>query len=224
MKNLNLIIIAVIMAIVLIGASWYFSGSDDLPGASENTGGEKISAEKSIQNDAPYLGRQDAKVVLIEFADFQCPSCALFHFGAGSAIFEEYVKKGLVKMVFKNFPSLGEESFSAAYAAGCAKEQGRFWEYHNYLFEHQMKGGTENSGAFSVANLIAFAEKVGLSKDTFSECLWSEKYKGEVAKDLEDGKSAGVTGTPTIFINDKKQEGLLSFESYQKIIEEELKK
>ena len=224
MKNLNLIIVAVIMAIVLIGASWYFSGPDDSSGADKNASDVKISAGESVQDDDPYLGKQDAKVILVEFADFQCPSCALFHFGAGSAIFEEYVKKGLVKIVFKDFPFLGEESYSAAYAAGCAKEQGKFWEYHDYLFEYRMKNETENSGAFSVANLISFAEKIGLNRETFSDCLWSEKYKDKVAKDLEDGKNAGVIATPTIFINGRKEEGLLSFESYQKIIEEELKK
>ena len=224
MKNLNLIIVAVIMAIVLIGASWYFSGPDDSSGADKNASDVKISAGESVQDDDPYLGKQDAKVILVEFADFQCPSCALFHFGAGSAIFEEYVKKGLVKIVFKDFPFLGEESYSAAYAAGCAKEQGKFWEYHDYLFEYRMKNETENSGAFSVVNLISFAEKIGLNKETFSDCLWSEKYKGKVAKDLEDGKNVGVTATPTIFINGRKEEGLLSFESYKKIIEEELKK
>ena len=224
MKNLNLIIVAVIIAIVLIGASWYFSGPDDFSGADKNAGDAEISAREPVQDDDPYLGKQDAKVVLVEFADFQCPSCALFHFGAGSAIFEEYVKKGLVKIVFKDFPFLGEESYSAAYAAGCAKEQGKFWEYHDYLFEYRMKNETENSGAFSVANLISFAEKIGLNKETFSDCLWSEKYRDKVAKDLEDGKNAGVTATPTIFINGRKEEGLLSFESYKKIIEEELKK
>ena len=224
MKNLNLIIVAVIIAIVLIGASWYFSGPDDSSRADKNAGDAEISAGESVQDYDPYLGKQDAKVILVEFADFQCPSCALFHFGAGSAIFEEYVKKGLVKIVFKDFPFLGEESYSAAYAAGCAKEQGKFWEYHDYLFEYRMKNETENSGAFSVANLISFAEKIGLNKETFSDCLWSEKYKGKVAKDLEDGKNAGVTATPTIFINGRKEEGLLSFESYKKIIEEELRK
>ena len=224
MKNLNLIIVAVIIAIVLIGASWYFSGPDDSSRADKNAGDAEISAGESVQDYDPYLGKQDAKVILVEFADFQCPSCALFHFGAGSAIFEEYVKKGLVKIVFKDFPFLGEESYSAAYAAGCAKEQGKFWEYHDYLFEYRMKNETENSGAFSVANLISFAEKIGLNRETFSDCLWSEKYKDKVAKDLEDGKNAGVTATPTIFINGRKEEGLLSFESYQKIIEEELKK
>ena len=224
MKNLNLIIVAVIIAIVLIGASWYFSGPDDSSRADKNAGDAEISAGESVQDYDPYLGKQDAKVILVEFADFQCPSCALFHFGAGSAIFEEYVKKGLVKIVFKDFPFLGEESYSAAYATGCAKEQGKFWEYHDYLFEYRMKNETENSGAFSVANLISFAEKIGLNKETFSDCLWSEKYKDKVAKDLEDGKNAGVIATPTIFINGRKEEGLLSFESYQKIIEEELKK
>ena len=224
MKNLNLIIVAVIIAIVLIGASWYFSGPDDSSRADKNAGDAEISAGESVQDYDPYLGKQDAKVILVEFADFQCPSCALFHFGAGSAIFEEYIKKGLVKIVFKDFPFLGEESYSAAYAAGCAKEQGKFWEYHDYLFEYRMKNETENSGAFSVANLISFAEKIGLNKETFSDCLWSEKYKDKVAKDLEDGKNAGVTATPTIFINGRKEEGLLSFESYKKIIEEELKK
>lgn len=221
MKNLNLIIVAVIMAVGLIMAALYFSKSADAP---QNTGKneETVFIAPAAADDDPYLGRKDAKVILIEFADFQCPSCALFHFGAGSAIFEEYIKKGLVKLVYKDFPLLGNESYSAAYAANCAREQGKFLEYHDLLFERQMKSGLENSGTFSTANLINLAQKGGLNKEIFSNCLWSEKYKEGVLRDIEEGKKAGVSGTPTIFINGRKQEGLLFFESYQKIIEEEL--
>ena len=218
--------IAIVVALVLIGAAVYFSNlGADLRGslAAIFFADKKESAGLLAVGDSPSLGRDNAKVTIIEFSDFQCPSCALFHSGAGNAIIEEYVKKGLARVAHKDFPLLGEESFNAAYGARCAGEQGKFFEYQDALFSQQSKYASENSGMFSVEQLIRLADDINLNKNIFSDCLYKNKYKEAVAKDLEEGKAVGVIGTPTIFINGRKLEGLVSFENYKKIIEEELK-
>lgn len=228
MKQSSHIVSAMMVAVVLIGAAMYFSNLSVVwrKGFVSVFGWPDNAQERVLigMGDDPYLGRDNAKVTIIEFYDFQCPSCALFHFGAGNAILEEYVKKGLARIVYKDFPFLGEESLNAAYAARCANEQGKFFEYQNYLFSQQVKSNSENSKVFSFAHLSDFSGEVGMNKDLFESCLSSSKYKDAVAKDLEDGKAAGVTATPTIFINGQKLEGSMAFESYQKAIEEELKK
>ena len=219
-------VIAIAVALVLMGAAVYFSnlGADLRDGlAAVFFADEKESAGLLAVGDSPSLGRDNAKVTIIEFSDFQCPSCALFHSGAGNAIIEEYAKKGLARVAHKDFPLLGEESFNAAYAARCANEQGKFFEYQDALFSQQSKYASENSGMFFVEQLIRLAYDINLNKNIFSDCLYENKYKEAVAKNLEEGKAAGVTGTPTIFVNGRKLEGLASFEDYKKIIEEELK-
>ena len=217
--------IAIVVALVLIGAAVYFSNlGADLRGslAAIFFADKKESAGLLAVGDSPSLGRDNAKVTIIEFSDFQCPPCALFHSGAGNAIIEEYVKKGLARVAHKDFPLLGEESFNAAYAARCANEQGKFFEYQDALFSQQSKYASENSGMFFVEQLIRLADDIKLNKNIFSDCLYKDRYKEAVLKDLEDGRAAGVTGSPTIFINGRKLEGLISFEDYKKIIEEEL--
>src|SRR3989344_4526386 len=150
-------VIAIVVALVLMGSAVYFSNlgadlRDDL--AAVFFTDKKESAGPLTVGDSPSLGRDNAKVTIIEFSDFQCPSCALFHSGAGNAIMEEYVKKGLARIAHKDFPLLGEESFNAAYAARCAGEQGKFFEYQDALFSQQSKYASENSGMFFVEQLI----------------------------------------------------------------------
>lgn len=222
------VIIAGAIALLCIGGALYFSdlwhrGGINTPSAvSLRDANERVSVREG--EDAPTLGRNDAKVVLVEFADFQCPNCTLFHFGAGAAIFEEYIKKGKARLVFKHFPLLGEESFFAAYASKCAQAEGKFWEYHDLLFAKQSKGEGENTGIFSGANLARAAQEIGLDESAFAECMRSEKYKVAVLQDVQDGKTAGVEGTPTVFVNGKRMAGALSFEAYKKVMEEELSK
>jgi len=223
MKDKNMAI-ALGVALLFIGASLYFA---NVQTQTDKTGGGTKAAKAYVDvplRDSPVLGKDDAKVTIVEFADFQCPPCATFQFGAGAAIFDQYIKKGLAKLVHKHFPLLGEESFAAAYASECANEQGKFWQYHDYLFDQQTKAAGENSGTFSASNLANYAEQVGLNKDLFTLCLDSEKYKDRIARDVQDGKDAGVTGTPTIFINGKKIEGGAMLTQYQQQIDDLLKK
>ncbi len=224
MKDKNTAI-ALAIALLFIGASLYFANNnkqnDEIDSKSAVNSGKIVDI---LQLDSPVLGKEDAKVTIIEFVDFQCPPCATFQFGAGAVIYEQYIKKGLVKLVNKHFPLLGEESFLAAYASECANEQGKFWQYHDYLFDQTAKTIGENSGTFSSSNLVNYAEQVGLNKDKFAVCLNSEKYKNRIVRDVKDGKDVGVTGTPTIFINGKKVEGSAKLQEYQKAIDDILNK
>jgi protein-disulfide isomerase len=165
------------------------------------------------------LGNPKAKVIIIMYEDFQCPFC-----GAISGLMQpnnsliqslkqrdpnwtpfipeiinNYVKNGKVLFVYRDFPLsfLGPESVRSAEAARCAGDQGKFWEYHDYLFGHQ---NGEGQGAFSDPNLKSFAKTLGLDTASFDKCLDDGKYSQAVADSQTEGSAAGVTGTPKGFI------------------------
>ncbi len=204
-KEINLstsIIIAsiVVAGSVLIGFSWLKNGSS--PKANE--------AIKNVRNDIKaletvppistsdkVLGNPNAEITIIEYSDFQCPFCGRFHKDAEETIKNNYVNKGLVSFVYRDFAFLGDESIKSAEAAKCADDQGKFWEYHDYLFTHQ-KG--ENQGNFSNKNLKSFASELGLNTTIFNKCLDSDKYKQAVLDETSAGSQAGVEGTPKSFI------------------------
>lgn len=171
--------------------------------------------------DFPPLGNKDAKVTIVEFADFQCPFCEKLYSDALASIKKDYVDTGKAKLYYRNWAFLGQESVWAAEASECANEQGKFWEFHDYLFNHQ---GGENQGAFSKENLKGFAASLGLDTQQFSSCLDSDKYKNAVEKDLSDGKAAGVSGTPATFINGNVLVGAQPYSAFKDLIDKELNK
>ena len=190
-------------------------------------------------DDDPGQGEENAPVTVIEFSDFLCPYCAASEGfrpdlaaqmktrdasweAAVPKIIETYVKTGKVRFVFRDCPFHGESAIFAAEAAGCAQEQGKYWEMHSLLFQNQDKF-PEKSEEQTVF-LQGLADQLGLEKELFSQCLASGKYKDEINKDLRDAQSAGVTGTPTYFINGQKAVGAQSFSAFQSIIEAELLK
>ncbi|MEI7765591.1 MAG: thioredoxin domain-containing protein [bacterium] len=105
------------------------------------------------------LGSPTAPVTIVLYVDFQCPFCGKFFKETEQNVLANYVKDGKVKLVSRDFAFLGEESQKSAEAARCANDQGKFWEYHDYLFTHQ---NGENKGNFSNLNLKTFAKEVGL--------------------------------------------------------------
>ncbi len=161
------------------------------------------------------LGNEKAKVALVLYEDFQCPFCAAISglapdtdavkylkqidpnwipFMTG---INEYVKNGDVLFAYRDWAFLGPESVKSAEAARCAGDQGKFWEYHDYLYTHQ---NGENKGGFSDSNLKSFAKGLELNTSTFDQCLDSGKYTQAVADSKTQGTEAGVTGTPKGFI------------------------
>ncbi|MES2315558.1 MAG: thioredoxin domain-containing protein [Patescibacteria group bacterium] len=108
----------------------------------------------AVTNKDFAVGNPQAAVTIIMYEDFQCPFCGRFFQDSEKSIRSIYVKDGTVQFVYRDFPFLGAESYKSAEAASCANEQGKFWEYHDYLYSHQMG---ENQGAFSDTNLKSFA-------------------------------------------------------------------
>lgn len=169
------------------------------------------------EDDDPWIGTKDAKVVIVEFSDYACPYCAKFALEVEKKIIENYGK--VVKLVFRDFPLPfhGDIAIKAAEAANCANEQGKFWEYHYLLFERQREW-TENSSKF-----YDYANELSLNSSKFKDCLDSGKYRAEVEKDYSDGLEYGVSGTPTFFINSDPIVGYRSYEEMSRMIEERLK-
>jgi protein-disulfide isomerase len=144
--------------------------------------------------DAPTLGTANAPVTLVEFTDYQCPFCRRHDAQVRPALLKAYVETGKLKYVVREFPiaQLHPRAPKAAEAALCAADQGRYWEMHEVMFANQEK--------LSLADLAAHAGTIGLDVTTFKDCLDGGKYAGRVQVDLQAGRKARVSGTPTFFL------------------------
>ena len=143
---------------------------------------------------APVKGEQNAKVVLVEFSDFQCPFCSRFARDTMTQVQTDYVSTGKIKYVFSDFPleSIHPFAFKAAEAASCAGEQGRFWEMHDRLFANQT--------ALKPEDLPQHADAVGLDKTKFQQCLDGQLRAPSIRKSMAQAGNAGVSSTPTIMV------------------------
>jgi protein-disulfide isomerase len=181
----------------------------------------------SLDND-PIRGDPNAPITIVEFSDFQCPFCARFHVQTLPLLLEEYIDTGKVNLVYRDFPiqSIHPNALPAAVAAECANEQGKYWEYHDTLFEKQSAWSRLDSTT-AVSTFSQYATDVGLEQQQFDSCLGSGKYLEEVQGDLSDGRDYDITGTPGFFIgNDEigfvKINGAQPFDSFQRIIDAQL--
>lgn len=209
---------AIILAAVMISGSVLYSRLSNGTALIKDPGNAG-PVEVTI-GDSPVWGDQKAAVTVVEFGDYQCPFCKRYFDNVQSAIINQYVNTGKVKFVWKDFAFLGPESTWAAESARCAKDQGKFWEYHNYLYSHQ---GGENVGAFSKDNLKKFAAAVGLNITSFNNCLDSDKYAQQVQEETQYGSTVGVKGTPATFVNGVLISGAVPFSQIQAAIEAALK-
>lgn len=222
--NPYVIPMAILIAGALIAGSVVYTSSGTRSPDTRNTAAVGKSAPvdvKTIAGDAPFLGKPDAPVSVVEFGDFQCPFCGRFFKTTEREIIEKYVKTGKVKFAYRSFAFLGPESEWAAEAAACANTEGKFWQYHDYLYTHQ---NGENQGAFTKDNLKHFALQLGLDAARFNACLDQDTFLAAVKKDTEDGRALGVDGTPTTFINGRILAGAVPFAQFASVIDEELQK
>ncbi len=174
----------------------------------------EVSPKQEIDvSQAPFKGPADAPVVIVEYTDFQCPYCAKL-----LDVFKELIKiyPDKLKIVYKSFP-LGNHKFAyrAAVAALAAHRKGRFWEFHDRLFEY--------GSALNEAKIDVLRKEFGFDTPEFSALMADPEIRAQVAKDRNEGQLLGIRGTPTVYINgkqliDKRLEG------FQAAIEKELKK
>ena len=156
-------------------------------------------------NASPILGDPNAPLTLVEFGDYQCTFCKKFFHETNESILINYVETGKVKMLFKDFIVVNDDSLNAASAAHCANDQQMFWKYHSTLYENWDGEGT---GWASLEHLHQFAATLGLDMDKFSECMSQSKWKELVNSSHEDGRTLGVDATPTFFIINQNNEAL----------------
>ncbi len=182
-----------------------------VPGAADNA--QAVRQNVSVDDD-PAIGPADAPVTVVEFSDYQCPYCKLWHDQVFSQLIQAY--QGKVRFVYRDFPLYGShpDADPAAQAADCANEQGKYWEFQELLFD---------SGVGSQAYL-QYAAQLGLDADKFQQCISSQKYAAEVKADSDYAATLGVHSTPTFFINGVQVIGAQSFEVFQQMIDQVLAK
>jgi protein-disulfide isomerase len=218
--------VSVLVAGVMISVSILYVGGD---GGGQRAAigdiadlGEPSAIQEDLGDEDPFIGDPDAPVTIVEFSDFQCPFCRRYFMDTYPQLKSEYIDTGKVKLVFRDFPlQFHDAARPSALAAECADEQGKFWEYHDAMFFEQNKQGS-GTISYGAAELKQWARQVGLNGGQFDQCLDSEKYGDEVDADFEAGKSAGVSGTPSFFVNGKILVGAQPFSTFPQAIEAEL--
>ena len=178
----------------------------------------KVNAN-NFTDDDPILGDKNAKLTIVEFSDYQCPSCEKFWSKILPQLKLQYINTGKVKLVYRDLPleSIHPNARSAAEAANCAGEQSKYFEFHDKLFENQQEWASVGIPSFN-----KYAQEIGLDVNKFSDCINSKKYKDEITNDLRDAASVGARGTPYFIIGNQTVVGAQPFSNFQAIIESQL--
>lgn len=183
---------------------------------------------KSIlaENETSILGDPNAEITLLEFGDYQCHFCNVHFHNTEHRILENYVSTGKVKIIFQDFTIIGPDSVNAAHGSHCANDQGKFWEYHDILYNNWTG---ENNGWASSDNLLRFAQEIDLDVDRWSDCMINAVHSQIIANSSKQAQDLGLTGTPAFFVigpNDEvtKIFGAQPYENFEKVFDLELKK
>ncbi|MBI2147178.1 DsbA family protein [Candidatus Woesearchaeota archaeon] len=222
-------ITSAVLAILLIWSLWHgpiFGDSaraapspsaPSVPSAAPSAPSPAAVVDVSADDD-PVMGKAKAPVTIIEFSDYQCPFCSRFYTQTLPQLKSEYIDTGKASFVYRDFPltSIHPEAKPAAIAANCAEKQGKYWEMHDKIFTNQQ--------SLSSSNYKAWAGELGLDAGKFESCLNDPAMGAEVDKDLQDGASAGVQGTPAFFINGRLLSGAQPFSAFKAVIDAELAK
>ncbi len=161
----------------------------------------------------PSLGPDDAKIVIVEFSDFQCPYCRRFHQETYRALLDAY--PGQIRFVYRNLPltQIHPNAMGAAVASLCANDQSAYWDYHDKLFSSETLGEEA---------YIQYATDLGLDVDKFTACLSSGEHDKFIQDDMDFSLGLGVQSTPTFFVNGLAIVGAQPLSNFQQLIDKEL--
>lgn len=167
----------------------------NLPVSAENVKTPPVRERTMV--DGSSVGDPNAPIKVIEYSDFNCIHCRNFWEDFEGTLYEKYIASGDVHFSYVPMSFISPTSFTAAEAAYCAMDQGKFWEYHDYIFA--------NFGAdFTSPMLKAIAQEVGLNMADYNSCFNSNKYQLQVQQDLQNAQSQGINSTPTFVVNGEK--------------------
>jgi protein-disulfide isomerase len=175
---------------------------------------------------AARQGHPGAKVAIIEFSDFECPYCGQYAREIYPQLQANLIDKGVVGYSFRHFPleQIHKLAFKAAEASACAGVQGKFWEMHDRLFQHQER--------LSEADLVSHARSIGLASSDFGACLGSQMAPN-IRADQEEAKRFGINGTPSFLVGLVRSNGNVKvlrrlsgaqpYETFKSVVDELLK-
>lgn len=180
-------------------------------------------------DDDPVKGNANAPVTVVEFSDFQCPFCSKFYQQTYPQLIKDYVDTGKIKFVYRDMPldNIHPNARPAHIAAECADENGKFWQYHDVLFEKQAEW-QRLPAADLQTKLVQYATDLGLQSTSFEACMKLPQIAEEVNKDTQDAARYGATGTPTFFIGNEKDGfiklvGAQPYSAFQVAIDDQFK-
>lgn len=215
-KNLLIICATIIVVCLIITGGLLYSKTISAPVANNNNpqpqNNQPTGPVKVSMDDDAVLGNASAPVTMIEFSDYECPFCKRHFTDVFPQIKKDYIDTGKVKMVFRDLIAVTAHNplaTSEALAAQCAKEQGgdaMYFKYHDALYTKT----TSNGNGLLLSDLPAMAKNLGLNVAAFQQCLDSQKYKDEIAKDQADGAKVGVNGTPSFFVGKSSPDGVIN--------------
>ena len=220
---------AIVIGALAIAGSVYFS-PQAAPAPSQPIAAQGVEKAPAIEPASvvldlegfPSLGDVDAPVLMVEFSDFTCPFCKRFVVETKDQILREYVDKGLVRFVRKDFITVGGEvGAKAAEAAHCAGDQGKYWEYQKAMLARQTE---DRNSWLDVQVHSGYAKTIGLNTKTFLDCLNSGKHGERVKAATSEAASYGAGGTPHFFINGIAVSGAQPFSAFKQIIDAEIAK
>ena len=176
-----------------------------------------FSKEELLENTPPIIGDINAKITILEFGDYQCTFCYKFHQQTLEKIKESYIDTGKVNYTYKDFPLNGLDSILAAEASFCADDQGKYWEYHNTIFNNW---AGERTGWITNNSLLDFAEQNNLDLNEFTECVNGHKYTQKVIENQNFAESIGINATPSFLIfNDEKLVRVIGAQPIEKFVD-----
>jgi protein-disulfide isomerase len=155
------------------------------------------TAAELLSGSPPTLGSATATVTIVEFGDFQCPSCDQWFRTQEPQVVQNLIQSGKAKLEWRDFDYYGPDSTFASQAAYAAGEQGKFWQMYDMLYSNQQ---SPNNGWASRDNMEKFAQQLGLNMTQFNADFAGGKYLPLINANYQLGTSLGVTGTPTFFV------------------------
>ena len=228
-NGLSVPVAIIIAGLLIAGAIIYVVGSGDSVIAPTGnttptqTQTKEISAILKIGGRDVVTGDVNAPVTLIEYGDFQCPFCHRYFSQAEPLIRENYIKTGKVKAVYRDLAFLGAESQAAAESAECAKDQSKFWEYHDALYKAETEDGQENNGNLTKDFFLKLAGDLKMDTAAFGSCIDSHKYQSYVKQQSADGETAiGNLTSPVAFINGAMVKGAQPYDTFKVAIDSAL--
>ncbi len=207
----NVLIFVIALVIAVPGFAWlaHHSAAEEKKQLEPTTAEGPPDLSRLTRPDSHATGPANAAVTVVEFGDFQCPSCIIAE-ATNQEIRQRYPKQ--VRFIFREYPLGKVHQFAekAAEAAECAADQDKFWPMHDRLYQA--------SGELAVVQLKYYAQDIGLDTTKFNTCLDSGAKLPRVQQDLDDGKALHVTGTPTFYINQQYHLGSLSLQEFNAIV------